>query len=274
MPTLEDVKSWPATFIRWYGAKAYVIYYGYDLPTEAQWEYAAKTSMDYQYATADGNVNEDGTSANWNWAHEEPALHHVYDVFINNPNPFGLYNMAGNVWEWVEDWYKADFYTDGVTDPLCTDTSSNKKVRRGGSWNYHKATLKGAARFEDERFKGNDHFGFRVVSNTEVTSFLENDVEIPSQFSLYQNYPNPFNPVTKIKFSVGQAFQPVPAQSVHTTLRIYNSLGAEITTLVNELKSPGTYETEWNATGIASGIYFCEMKSGGYSKIMKLILIK
>lgn len=169
LPTQEDVTTWPASFIRWYGAKAFALYYNADLPTEAQWEYAAMGGGDFKYATDDGLVDADGTSANWNWAHEEPALHHVFDVHINNPNPYGLYNMAGNVWEWCEDWYSADFYNNGsVTDPLNTDATSNKKVRRGGSWNYHESTLKAAARASDEQFKGNDHFGFRVVSNVEA----------------------------------------------------------------------------------------------------------
>ena len=67
LPTQEEVQNWPATFIRWYGAKAFVLYYGIDLPTEAQWEYAASGGEQFKYATSDGNVNGDGTSANWNY---------------------------------------------------------------------------------------------------------------------------------------------------------------------------------------------------------------
>lgn len=166
LPTLDEVKQWPATFIRWYGAKAFALFYRLDLPSEAQWEYAARGNNNYVYATADGLVNGDGSSANWNYQHQEPALGHVVNVRTNLANPYGLYNMAGNVWEWMEDWYDADFYanTEASTNPV-NNTDSGVKVRRGGSWNYHQATLKSASRFFDEKFKGNDHFGFRVVKN-------------------------------------------------------------------------------------------------------------
>ncbi len=166
LPTVLEVSHWPATFIKWYGAKAFTLFYGVDLPTEAQWEFAAQGGAGFIYATADGNVYGDGTSANWNHLEEHPSRGHVLDVQLNEPNPYGLYNMAGNVWEWIEDWYASDYYinTDGATDPVNT-SDTGLKVRRGGSWNYHQATLKSSARAEDEQFKGNDHFGFRIAQN-------------------------------------------------------------------------------------------------------------
>ena len=164
LPTLLEVSHWPATFIKWYGAKAFTLFYGVKLPSEAQWEFAAQGSVEFFYATSDGNVYGDGTSANWNFLEESPSRGHVFNVKINNPNPYGLYNMAGNVWEWVEDWYDADYYNNSndTTDPVNT-IDTGLKVRRGGSWNYHQSTLKASARAEDEQFKGNDHFGFRII---------------------------------------------------------------------------------------------------------------
>ncbi len=164
LPTLFEVRRWPATFIKWYGAKAFTLFYDIKLPSEAQWEFAAQGNAEFLYATADGNVYGDGTSANWNYLEESPSRGHVLDVKINAPNPYGLYNMAGNVWEWVEDWYSSEFYSNSnnFTDPVNTE-DTGLKVRRGGSWNYHQASLKSSARAESEQFKGNDHFGFRVA---------------------------------------------------------------------------------------------------------------
>ncbi len=164
LPTLLEVRHWPATFIKWYGAKAFTLFYDVKLPTEAQWEFASRGSVGFIYATADGNVYGDGTSAIWNFLGENPSRGHVLDAKINEPNPYGLYNMAGNVWEWIEDWYNSDYYNESANaiDPVNT-VDSGLKVRRGGSWNYHQATLKASARAKDEQFKGNDHFGFRIA---------------------------------------------------------------------------------------------------------------
>ncbi len=102
---------------------------------------------------------------------------------------------------------------------------------------------------------------------------LDDNIFIPEESGLEQNYPNPFNPSTKIKFSVGQICN-LSCTGIHTTLKIYNSLGAEITTLVNEIKSPGTYEVEWDASGFASGIYLCKMECGNFRTSKKMILLR
>jgi len=164
LPTLLEVNYWPASFIKWYGAKAFTLFYDIKLPSEAQWEYAAKGSEEFIYSTSDGNVHGDGTSANWNYLDENPSLGHILNVKINETNPYDLYNMGGNVWEWIEDWYDSEFYnnSDNSTDPVNTEYSG-LKVRRGGAWNYHQAPLKSSARAKDEQFKGNDHFGFRIA---------------------------------------------------------------------------------------------------------------
>ncbi len=94
---------------------------------------------------------------------------------------------------------------------------------------------------------------------------------IPEKFALYQNYPNPFNPATKIKFSVPADGK---GQKADVKLIIYNPLGQQISVLVNHQLLPGVYETEWDASGYSSGIYFYKLVSEDYSETRKMVLIK
>ena len=97
---------------------------------------------------------------------------------------------------------------------------------------------------------------------------IEGDQTINSElkFKLEQNYPNPFNPATAIRYSV--------PQNSHVTLRVYDLLGKEITTLVNEEKPAGNYKVKFDAAGLVSGIYFYRLSVGNYSNTKKLILMK
>jgi Secretion system C-terminal sorting domain len=93
-----------------------------------------------------------------------------------------------------------------------------------------------------------------------------NDESIPIKYQLDQNYPNPFNPSTKISWQS-------PAGSWQT-LKIYDVLGNEVATLVDEYKPAGSYEVEWNASGLPSGVYFYQLKSGEFVSTKKMILLK
>jgi len=94
---------------------------------------------------------------------------------------------------------------------------------------------------------------------------------VPAEFKLYQNYPNPFNPSTKIKFSLPHLSK---GGAVAVRLIVYDILGREIQTLVNEELAPGTYETEFNAADLPSGIYLYRISAGDYSETKKMILVK
>jgi photosystem II stability/assembly factor-like uncharacterized protein len=99
---------------------------------------------------------------------------------------------------------------------------------------------------------------------THVDGNKNND--LPTEFLLYQNYPNPFNPTTKISWQ-----SPVGSWQ---TLKIYDLLGNEIATLVDEEKPAGKYEVEFNASNLPSGVYFYRLQAGSFNKIKKMILIK
>jgi len=96
----------------------------------------------------------------------------------------------------------------------------------------------------------------------------------PIQFNLYQNYPNPFNPTTKIKFYIPLSRGVPEGRGMSTKLIIYDILSREVTTLVNENLSPGTYEIEWNGSNFPSGVYFYKLETENYSNTKKLILLK
>ncbi len=101
----------------------------------------------------------------------------------------------------------------------------------------------------------------------EYSNIIEvKDIIASINFSLSQNYPNPFNPTTTITYSI-------PTNSF-VTLKIYNLLGSEIATLVNEEKSYGTYKVNWDAQNLSSGVYFYKMQAGNFSETKKLILLK
>ncbi len=104
-----------------------------------------------------------------------------------------------------------------------------------------------------------------------VITDVRSDKLIPSEFSLQQNYPNPFNPSTKIRYSIPSGSI---GQDRKVTLKIYDMLGKEITTLVNEVKAPGNYEATFNGSGLASGVYLYRLEAQGFSAIKKLILLK
>jgi len=94
---------------------------------------------------------------------------------------------------------------------------------------------------------------------------------LPTDYLLYQNFPNPFNPTTKIKFEIpGQARN----DNLLVTLKVYDLLGREIATIINEEKPIGEYEVEFDAAGLPSGIYFYQLRSGNYTETKKMVLIR
>jgi hypothetical protein len=122
-----------------------------------------------------------------------------------------------------------------------------------------------------------------IYSYKKITNVKDDIKTTPNNFHLYQNYPNPFNPSTKIKFAIPIFTHPsVPSREgrehsdrgVLVTLKVYDILGNEIATLVDEQKYPGNYEVEFNGSRVASGIYFYKLQSGKYFETRKMLLMK
>ena|SRR5690554_605764 len=105
----------------------------------------------------------------------------------------------------------------------------------------------------------------------EYSNVIEAEINQPLEFSLSQNYPNPFNPVTKIKYTIPQEERP---ERKNVILKVYDVLGNEIATLVNEEQAPGIYEIEFDGSSLSSGTYFYHLKMGELSETKKLMLVK
>lgn len=94
----------------------------------------------------------------------------------------------------------------------------------------------------------------------------KSEISAPIKYELSQNYPNPFNPITNIKYQI--------QKTGLVTLKIYDLLGREIKTLVNEIKNPGRYVVSFNGSEFASGVYFYRIQSGDFVEVKKMVLLK
>ncbi|RPI71044.1 MAG: T9SS C-terminal target domain-containing protein, partial [Ignavibacteriales bacterium] len=109
--------------------------------------------------------------------------------------------------------------------------------------------------------------GFNVLGAPSIPSDMltENNI-LPAEYALYQSYPNPFNPTTTIKYAI-------PISEI-VTIKVYDLLGSEISTLLNEYKSAGTYTLDFNGSSFASGVYFYQIEAGSFVETKKMILMK
>jgi len=113
-------------------------------------------------------------------------------------------------------------------------------------------------------FAGTDGDGlYRSINSTTA---IDNDNAIPKEFSLSQNYPNPFNPETVIRYKV--------KATSHVTIKVFDMLGREVATLVNEEKSAGNHSIIFNGRNLASGVYLYKMQAGSFVETKKIIMIK
>ncbi len=119
-----------------------------------------------------------------------------------------------------------------------------------------------------------------VYGDTTLTDIDADKNSIPTEFKLEQNYPNPFNPVTTIKYTIpivtlsGALPTGRQVEGSRVQLKVYDVLGNEIATLVNEQKNTGSYEVNWNASNYPSGVYFYRLQAGTFTETKKMLLLK
>jgi hypothetical protein len=110
--------------------------------------------------------------------------------------------------------------------------------------------------------------GIRVMTNWNIATYVEEKsaAHVPSSFALSQNFPNPFNPSTNFTYQI--------AKEGFVSVKVYDVLGQEAATLVNEYKPAGSYRATWNAATFNSGIYFCRIETGSFTETKKMVLVK
>lgn len=167
-----------------------------------------------------------------------------------------LFNYNTNAWNQI------DSRTVGTTDVTITYSPSVPS-------NYISTTGIIRLRVQGTTTTGNFTCSadfVRYTVTTGIPKIVYEAEELPEQIQLFQNYPNPFNPATNIKFQL--------PNDNFVSLKVYNVLGQEITTLLNEWKVAGQYDVTWDATNFPSGVYFYALVAGNFSSMKKMLLIK
>jgi photosystem II stability/assembly factor-like uncharacterized protein len=184
-------------------------------------------------------------------------------------------NDGGSIWERFEapSVLRSIYFTDSLKGWGGATTGEIYSTTDGGrNWKAQNSPMENPI---DKLFFYGDNYGWAIgylgniihTSNGGV-SFVDNKPvnSQPDNFILYQNYPNPFNPLTKIIFEIPKASQ--------VKLKVYDILGRELKVLVNEYKTAGKYEIEFDGSKYVSGVYFYELTAGDFTLVKKLILLK
>ncbi len=181
--TIEGLGLHPVVHIAWEDAEAFATWAGMRLPSEAEWEYAARGGLRGARFSWGDEAPDSGPARANTWQGTFPVVNTGDDGFMltapvgqYEPNGFGLYDMAGNVWEWVNDWYRPDYYRmspranpegpEASYDP--EEPGMPKRVIRGGSFLCHDTyceSYRPAARMKNSPDSGTNHTGFRLVKS-------------------------------------------------------------------------------------------------------------
>ena len=177
----RDMSDDPVVYVTWYGAKAFCDYYGYVLPTEAQWEYAARGGLSGNRFPWGDTITHSQANYRSYWSGGSPS--YAYDVSPTEgyhptwndgifprtspvgsfaANGYGLHDTEGNVWEWCFDWYGSSYYSSSPSTNPTGPTTGSYRVVRGGSWGSIAYSCRVAGRGHTYPYIRHCDVGFRV----------------------------------------------------------------------------------------------------------------
>lgn len=174
---VEDRQDHPVVHVSWADAAAYAEWAGKQLPTEAEWEFAARGGLVQKRYVWGDELTPNGTHMCNIWQGDFPRINTRDDGFAGTapvdafpPNNFGLYGMAGNVWEWCADWWSTTYHVDGPRDNPVGPPQGTARVMRGGSYLCHDSycnRYRVAARTSNTPDSSTGNLGFRCVVREE-----------------------------------------------------------------------------------------------------------
>ncbi|MFY0697499.1 MAG: T9SS type A sorting domain-containing protein [Balneola sp.] len=165
-------------------------------------------------------------------------------------------------WEITLTDYKTGITTNVLTESSYTFIAEEAKGKVKPKTMY--SMLSPVSVVKSKSTNESSRFGITIAPGTSVG--IDDEINAPTEFTLGQNYPNPFNPTTNINYSVGEA-GPV-------NITVYNVMGQKVAELLNTTKNAGSYQVSWNATGVASGIYYYRLTAPGQVLTRQMTLIK
>ena len=193
-------------------------------------------------------------------------------VYVNNISDF-VFDMLYNNYVYVDSVLKCD----SLAKAFAGSTSSTA---------YYSKYWELSKNFTTELFRSASHkltcliYTAWLNAGSPVSVDDEIEIQMPVTFELFQNYPNPFNPSTKIKFTIPNVSMSLSSRAEtrdegsRVQLKIYDILGNEIATLVNEYKTAGSYEVDFNSSLLSSGVYFYQLRAGDFISTKKMILLQ